>query len=261
MILVSYVLSVVGITVPTAVGVEARNDVRDKLQSLNEKFSSVVNQLADWGQVVLNGDEHSLRKAVDSIVKDCELQRFLYDPHFETGHEFHELFSRAGMRDRLDIFNTILLKGLLKIPRNTIGELSFNSYEFHKEEFIRNTKVTDYSSVVNNTVKMQTPHGFAVVEMKFARSTEVWPNKTLKEVHSFLEYVYKEYAWLPTQTQVTEGVLVLRWNTPNHTREQVRRRTERHTHFLLEKGCVVSIAREPVGRVSVSTCVFICVCL
>ena len=234
---------------------EARNDVRDKLLSLNEKFSSVVDQFAEWSQGLLNGDEHSIRKAIDSIMNDSELQRFLYDPHFETGHKFCELFSRAGLRDHLDIFNTMLLKGLLKIPRNTIGELSFSSYEFHKEEFIRNTRVMDYASVVDNVVKMKTPHGFAVVEMKFARSTEVWPNKTLKEVHSFLEYVYKEYAWLPTETQVTEGVLVLRWNTPNHTREQVRRRTERQAHFLLEKGCVVSIAKEPVGRVSVSSCV------
>ena len=103
---------------------EPRNDGRDKLLSLNEKFSSVIDQFAEWGQVLLNGDEHSVQKAMDSIMKHDELRRFLYDPHFKT--EFRELFSL-----------------LLKIPRNTAGELPFSRYEFHNEEFIRNNRVTD----------------------------------------------------------------------------------------------------------------------
>ena len=240
---------------------ETSTDVRHKLQSLNAKFSSVVDQFAKSYQPLLNKDVYSLQKAMVS-----ELQ---YDPHLETGLTFRQLFSHIEMRNHLDIFNTTLLRGLLKVRKNTIAELSFSNYESHEEEFIRSTRVIDFASVVGNTVEMPSRRGFAVVEMTFAHSMEQWPNKTLKEMHSFLKYVYKEYSWFPTRLQVTQSAS----SEVEYVQDRKgasQRTNQKHAHFLLEKGCIVSIAGEPVQNVSVSThvstvactCVWcVCVCV
>ena len=231
---------------------EAGKDFEDKLLLLTAKFNGVICQYAESYQVLLNGDVYDLQDAVVSIVRDDELYQLPCDPSCTNGRKFQQLFNKTCSRDHLDMFNTVVLRGLLLIRKNNMAAFSFSFYQIRKEEFLQSATVQDLADTVENTIEMPDPEGFVVVKMTFAPNAEEWPKRRLKEIHSLLKYVYKEYARFPRRPRVIKGILILKWNTPEDTRDQVKAKTKERADFLLDKGCVVSIANESVEDVSVS---------
>ena len=199
--------------------------------------AAVVERLRDLETSFTNMLTDLLRLLTECKCALSEAQFFL-DDQFDTDKfskctDFNALL-RQLRRGHVDTFNTYYLQQLVVYFKKDQLTKRIKEYEAEKEDFLKDTTVTEFQRAVVSRVEPVIPSQMKVLTIKISK--ELAGNRTLKDMEKLALRAFGEYQLEFVRIHVKLGSVIISWFFPETLTGKLEQLAHKNTAVFKDAG-------------------------